>query len=182
MSVEVECKVLISKEEFEKIIKKFNLSISKTLKKDTYYRSENMDSNARIRIREEEQFKNKKYRLTVKNKNVEDGFENNQEYESVITNIDILQKLFEVAKLEKCFEKTKLCYGFTYESGFFVEVEKVWIDENNPIYAIEIERVTDKELQPFTKETEIDILKNFLDKKEIEVCDKDWTTLLRKDS
>ena len=182
MSVEVECKVLISKEEFEKIIKKFNLSISKTLKKDTYYRNKNMDSNARIRIREEEQFKNKKYRLTVKNKNIEDGFENNQEYESIINDIDILQKLFEVAKLEKCFEKTKLCYGFTYESEFFIEVEKVWIDENNPIYAIEIESVTDKELQSFTKETEIGLLKTLLDREEIEVCSKDWMTLLRKTS
>ena len=158
MAREIEIKIPLTEQEYEKIFREIEKGAVHLRKSDEYYsrydtREERKKNNEPpvIRIRTEENLNENKKEIffCVKRKAIENGIEFNSENETLIADADPLRYFFEAAGYKKFFEKNKDAFSFYYKSyksqenqdiNFHLELEQV-----NGLKYVEIE-VTDSSL------------------------------------
>lgn len=152
MGKEIEIKIPLSDDEYEKIFEDIKNRAEHLKKSDEYYsrydtREERKKNNEPpvIRIRTEENADKNQSEIyfCVKRKTIENGIEFNSENETLIADANPLCYFFEAAGYKKFFEKNKDAYSAYYQSvdfeniNFHLELEQV-----NGLKYVEIE-VTD---------------------------------------
>lgn len=160
MGKEFEAKVLLTADEYINILEKqVQLTIclaSGSYKSDVYYSKyasteeaiKNNESLVRIRQEDGKAF------LTLKQKAISNGFENNSEYETLVSDISVVQKLLLEAGYSPYFKKYKLSHAILPDTkpslpGVEVHIELETVENSKHpekstykrFYALEIEVV-----------------------------------------
>lgn len=144
MGSEIESKIILTEEEFDRIVAEFGKRDTYEVanKSDKYYSVYGSIEQGRahkeplIRIREE----GDKAFFTLKKKTVRDGVEYNEENETFVEDSSVIEKFLLATGYKKVFEKTKETMGVYYndsEFSYHAEVEKL----NDKVFAIEVECV-----------------------------------------
>lgn len=201
MGKEFEAKVLLIPDEYinilEQVVDGTLISVTKAIKKSDIYYSKylsteeaikNNESLTRIRIEADKAY------LTLKNKELANGFENNEEYETRISDVETVKKLLLEAGYSPYFKKYKTSRMITISSlpilipgvEVHVELEKV---ENSThtekftykrFYALEIEAVAPADLDIHTEEL-AEIVKTYFkyfNKTEQDFEPRSWRNIL----
>lgn len=165
--MEIETKAIITKEQFADLICKYADKLEFLPKQDTYYskydtyeeRKENKEPTLRMRQEGE------KFYFTIKQKEIKDGVESNEETETELSDPYAITKYFASNDLKSYFVKTKKSWGFKEvlldespriclnngsftRSAFFeyqtighIEIECI----NDKVYAVELEVIYNPE-------------------------------------
>ena len=195
MGKEFEAKVLLTSEEYIDILEKEILGTS--VKKSDIYYSKYSSTEAAIQFDESltriRTVGDRAY-LTLKKKELINGFENNEEYETRIEDVEVVKKLLWEADYFPCFNKYKTSRTIVINSPpmrvpgveVHIELEKV---ENSThtekptykrIYALEIEAVAPDDLDVHTEEL-AEIVKsyfNYFNKTEKDFEPRSWRNIL----
>ena len=184
--MEFEGKVLLTPEQYINIISSPETkSIKKLVKFDTYYSKfpsskiakEYGESLTRIRVESDKSY------LTLKHREVIDGFETNVENETQIENVNILKQLLTESGYAETFKKYKT--SFLLESykvldndgEVHVELETISNGKDKILYALEIECVGEDIDPKYAKQCVIDAFNSYgFSSKKLEP--KTWRELL----
>lgn len=176
--MEIESKILLTQEEYEKLLERTNWSYPVS-REDTYFRLPTFKEGQFVRIRETAiPGKGNTKVITYKEKNFEEGIENNTEEESLISNSEVIKNILRVSGFEQYFHKSTYVRDSLYGSlPLHLELKEV-----EGIKALEIE-CTGAYLVSGVKEKIITAFADILNIKRTEVESrlekKDWRTLIK---
>jgi len=129
MGREIELKIPLAKEEFDRLLrfqKEKKGSVEHLFKTDEYFsryddeeerRSSDEPRVIRIRYEKDQQGKNTASYFCLKYKKIENGVEFNREEESLIEKPEVLKEFLKLSGYKKYFEKKKESFGAFFDSG-----------------------------------------------------------------
>lgn len=189
MGKEFEAKVLLTADEYINILEQeiYSFGIKKS---DIYYSKyssteeaiKNGESLTRIRTEGDKAY------LTLKKKELISGFENNKEYETRVSNIEVVKDLLLEAGYSPYFKKYKTSYAISLNPPpisitgveVHIELEKVENSTYKRVYALEIEAISSDSLDIHIEEL-AEIVKtyfNYFNKTEKDFETRSWREIL----
>ena len=190
MGKEIEMKVPVSENEFQRLLdfaSKTKSGVEHYLKKDEYYSRYDSDEERKtkgepkvIRIRTEKSDEEEKHFFTIKYKTIENGTEFNDESETFIEDVSVLEKFLKVSDYKKYFEKTKESYSAYYDCDsdkqIVFHIELVII---NGLHYVEIE-VTDSPADPKKVSAELEKFFTFLGLDSSKKDSRSWMQIIKE--